>query len=323
MQRFKNLEEQAHDNGNQRCQHHALHAEGAEGNFGSGQADDHDYRRHYQIGRFAVINLALDQHADAGSGDNAEKQDADTAHDRYGNTVDDLGELAAEGQDDGQQGSAADYPGAVNFGDGHYADVFAVCSIRRGAGEAGDNVGQAVGKKGAGKARVFDKVALNDVAGNYQMADVFCQHYEGCGSDDHDGVQIKGRRVEVRHLEPGGVDDGLEIDHAHKGCENIAADDAEKNGDDAHKAAEGDGADNTDCQSKHGYGDIGRLDVLPVSPAMPAATGASSRPMTAMMAPIAAGGKIISIQRVPIKWIITENSMNSRPKTIKPDWAAL
>ena len=56
----------------------------------------------------------------------------------------------------------------------------------------------------------------------------------------------------------------------------------------------------------------------PVRPAMPAAVGASSRPMTAMMAPMAAGGKIISIHFVPTIWMINENSMNNNPKTMKP-----
>ena len=56
----------------------------------------------------------------------------------------------------------------------------------------------------------------------------------------------------------------------------------------------------------------------PVRPAMPAAVGASSRPITAMIAPMAAGGKITSIHLVPTIWMIKEKSINNKPKTMKP-----
>ena len=61
----------------------------------------------------------------------------------------------------------------------------------------------------------------------------------------------------------------------------------------------------------------------PTRPAMEAAVGASSRPMMAMMAPIAAGGKMKSIHLVPSILTMKENRMNSRPKTMKPDWASV
>ena len=60
----------------------------------------------------------------------------------------------------------------------------------------------------------------------------------------------------------------------------------------------------------------------PTRPAMDAAVGASSRPMMAIMAPIAAGGKMKSIHLVPSIFTIKENRMNSKPKTINPDWAS-
>ena len=59
-----------------------------------------------------------------------------------------------------------------------------------------------------------------------------------------------------------------------------------------------------------------------VSPAMLVATGASSRPMMATMAPMAAGGKMMSIHRVPAKRTTWETRMKTRPKTMKPPWAA-
>ena len=45
--------------------------------------------------------------------------------------------------------------------------------------------------------------------------------------------------------------------------------------------------------------------------------------MTAMIEPMAAGGKLISTHLVPI--ILTRNAkkMNRRPKTMKPDWASV
>ena len=57
----------------------------------------------------------------------------------------------------------------------------------------------------------------------------------------------------------------------------------------------------------------------PVRPAIPAAVGASSSPITAMIAPMQAGGKMMSIQPVPVYLMISENKIKIRPKTIKPD----
>ena len=52
------------------------------------------------------------------------------------------------------------------------------------------------------------------------------------------------------------------------------------------------------------------------------ATGASSRPMTATIAPIAAGGKTTSSQRVPATRTTCETRMKKRPNAMKPPWAA-
>ena len=65
-----------------------------------------------------------------------------------------------------------------------------------------------------------------------------------------------------------------------------------------------------------------RGTVLAVRPAMFVATGASSRPMIATMAPMAAEGNMTSIQRVPAKRTTCETRMKTRPKTMKPPWAA-
>ena len=60
----------------------------------------------------------------------------------------------------------------------------------------------------------------------------------------------------------------------------------------------------------------------PVRPAMPAAVGSNSRPMTATMAPMAAGGKTTSIQSVPAKRTTCETTMKKRPKAMNPLCAA-
>ena len=262
VQIFKEFEEQAHDNGNNGRQYHALYGEGTEGKLRTGQADNHDNRGHNEVGGFAVIHLAFNQYADAGGSDYAEQQHADAAHNRNGDAVDDLAELAAEGEDDGHDSCAADNPGAVHLGDSHNADVLAVGGVRRSASEAADDVGQAVSEQGAGEAGVFDEVAVDDVAGNDQVADMLSKHYESCRSDNQNGVDIKNRRIEMRHLEPRCVINRLEVDHAHEGSKDIAADYAEENRNDAHEAAEGNGADDADSQRKHGNRDAGGVDVV-------------------------------------------------------------
>ena len=62
--------------------------------------------------------------------------------------------------------------------------------------------------------------------------------------------------------------------------------------------------------------------VVPVRPAMSVATGASSRPITATMAPMAAGGKTTSSHRVPATRTTPATRMKNRPKPMKAPWAA-
>ena len=62
--------------------------------------------------------------------------------------------------------------------------------------------------------------------------------------------------------------------------------------------------------------------VSAVRPAMPAAVGMSSSPMTATMAPIAAGGKITSIQLVPMARTMSPTMQKTTPTTMKPPSAA-
>ena len=262
VQGFKELEDKAHNNSNNSCQHHALYGKGTEGELRTGKADNHNNRGHYEVGGFAVIYLTFNQYADAAGSDYAEQQDADAAHNRNGDTVNQLAELAAEGKDDCHDSSAADNPGAVNLGDCHNADVFTVGSVRSCAGKAADNVGKAVCEQGSGQARILNQVAVNNVAGYYEMADVLSQYNECCRSDNHNSVDIENRSVEMRYLEPGSVNYRLEVDDTHDGCKNITADNAEENRDDAHKAAESNGAYNTDSQREHGNGNVDHINVI-------------------------------------------------------------
>ena len=54
----ENFEGYAEHDGDKRCQNHALYADGAEGKFCAGQADNHDNGGHNKVRGFAVINLA-------------------------------------------------------------------------------------------------------------------------------------------------------------------------------------------------------------------------------------------------------------------------
>ncbi|MPN59353.1 hypothetical protein SDC9_207074 [bioreactor metagenome] len=62
--------------------------------------------------------------------------------------------------------------------------------------------------------------------------------------------------------------------------------------------------------------------VFAVKPAISAATGASSRPITATMAPIAAGGKTTSIHLVPITLRLSATIVKIAPTAMKPPKAA-
>ena len=59
-----------------------------------------------------------------------------------------------------------------------------------------------------------------------------------------------------------------------------------------------------------------------VSPAIFAAVGMSSSPMTATIAPMEAGGKITSIQPVPMAWMMKLTRQKTTPTTMKPPSAA-
>ena len=66
----------------------------------------------------------------------------------------------------------------------------------------------------------------------------------------------------MRNLEPGGIQNRLEVDDTYDGSKYVTADNAEKNGDDAHKAAEGNRAYNTDGEREHGNGHVSHIDFV-------------------------------------------------------------
>src|SRR5690625_56096 len=55
-----------------------------------------------------------------------------------------------------------------------------------------------------------------------------------------------------------------------------------------------------------------------IQPAISAATGTSSNPITATIAPIAAGGKTMSIQSVPASLTITPTAVKTTPTSKNP-----
>ncbi len=249
---FEDFVEKSHDDGYQCGQHHALYAEGAEGDFGAADAHNDDDRCHYQVAGFGVVNLAIHQNPETADGDNAEEQDADAAHDGYGDGADEGCQFADEAKEDGEAGRAADNPGAVYFGDGHNPDVFAIGGVGGGSGKTADDIAETVRKEGAGQARFFNQIPAHNIAGNRQVADMFRQNHEGGGGNNHNGVQIELGCVELGQLEPGGCGNAGKIHYAQADGKDVAADDPEENGDNAHEAGEGHGAHNSHRQSEEG-----------------------------------------------------------------------
>ena len=152
---FEDFVEEPHDDGNQCGQHHALYAEGTEGDFGTADAYDDDDRSHNQVAGLGVVNFAVHQNPETDDGDDTEEQDADAAHDRHGNGADEGRQFADEAQENGEAGRTADNPGAIYFGNCHNTDVFTIGCVGCGAGKSGNHIAQAVSKKGTGKSRFF------------------------------------------------------------------------------------------------------------------------------------------------------------------------
>ena len=127
-----------------------------------------------------VVNFAIYQNTDTGSGNNAEEQHGYTAHYRYRNTLNGSGQLAEAGQNNGKDCCATDNPGGEYLGNRQYTDVLAISGIRGGAEEARQDGGDTVTDDGAVKSRILGKVSTYNVTGYKQMAYMFGDNHQSC-----------------------------------------------------------------------------------------------------------------------------------------------
>lgn len=236
-------------------QAHALQLHRPKDDGRAGETGDHRDCGQDQISGFRIVYALFDQHADTGSGDEAEEEDADAAHDRSRDAVDERGDLSDEGEEDGEACGAADDPGAVDARHCHDAHVFTIRGIRRRADEAGNHIRQAVGKERAVKSRIFDEVAADDVARDEEMADVFGENHEERRKDHHDGRKIEMRRIEGRQGEPWHFFHMREVYDPHEDGENVAGDDTDEDRDDGDESASKDSREDGDDQGEHGNRD--------------------------------------------------------------------
>ena len=106
-----------------RAQRYTLELHRADAYSRAAQAHDEHHGGQDEIGRSGIVHSGLHQHADARSGNDAEKQDADTAHDRSRNGADEGREHADKGQGDGQNGRPADDPHGIDPDNGQVINV--------------------------------------------------------------------------------------------------------------------------------------------------------------------------------------------------------
>ena len=87
---------------------------------------------------------------------------------------------------------------------------------------------------------------------------MFSQDDEQGRHDHHDGTEVKFRLIKSRQGKPGNFLNMGQVDDAHEEGQDIAGNDADKNGDDADEAAAEDSRQNGDDQGK-GRNDHGRF----------------------------------------------------------------
>lgn len=169
--------------------------------------------------------------------------------------MDEGGNLANEGEDNGKYGGAGNDPGAVYAGHGHDAHVFTVGGVRRGAYEAGNDIGQAVGKEGAVQAGIFDQISSYNITGHKEMAQVFRKNHEYRRQNHHNGGQIEMGRIESGESHPGHFFHMVEIHYPHEDGKDVAGNDADEDGDDGNETPSQHRSQDGHHQSKHGNGD--------------------------------------------------------------------
>src|SRR5208282_2904415 len=129
---FGDPDQQADDDGHQGGQGHALEFHGAQGDLGAADPHHEGDGGEDHVAGLGVVHLLLQDHADAGGGDDAEQQQEDPAHDRHRDAADQGADLADEGDGDGDDRGPADDPDAEHPGDGHDPDVLAVGGVGGG-----------------------------------------------------------------------------------------------------------------------------------------------------------------------------------------------
>ena len=80
-------------------QAHALQLHRPKDDGRTGEAGDHRDCGQDQISGLRIVHMLFDQHADTGSCNEAEEEDADAAHDRSRDAVDERGDLSDEGEE--------------------------------------------------------------------------------------------------------------------------------------------------------------------------------------------------------------------------------
>ena len=248
-------EGQGGDDSHYGSQAHAFQLHRAEDDGGAREAGDHGDRGKDQVSGFRVIYPFFNEHTDTGSSDETEEEDAHAAHDRGGDGVNEGGDFADEGEQNGKASSTADDPGAVYAGHGHDAHIFPIGRIWRRTDEARNHIGQAVGEEGPMEPWVLDQVAAYDITGDEKMADVFCQHHEEGWENHHDGRYVEMGRIERRESKPWHFFYVRKIHHAHENRQDVASDDADQNRDDGNKTTSQHSSQDGYHQGEHGNGD--------------------------------------------------------------------
>lgn len=160
--------------------------------------------------------------------------------------------LSDKGENNGKHRSPCNDPGAVHAGHGHDAHVFTVSGIRRGTDEAGNNIGQAVGKERPVKAGILDQISSHNITGHKEMAQMLCENHEYRRQNHHNGGQIEMGSIESGECHPGHFLHMVEIHHPQNHGENIAGNNAHQDRDNGNEPPSQHRSQNGNHQSKHG-----------------------------------------------------------------------
>ena len=224
---IENKESQGGEDSYDSREAHAFELDGAQDDGSTGEAGNHGHRSEDQISRLGIVYLLFDEHADTRRSDEAEEEDADAAHDGSRDGVDEGCDFSDEGEKDSEDSGTADDPSTIDASHGHDAHVFAVGSIRCRTDAAGNHIGEAISEEGPMEAGVLDQISTDDITGDEEMADVFCQHHEESRENHHDRRGIEVRRIKSREGEPRHFFHMGEIDDAHENGEDVARDDTD------------------------------------------------------------------------------------------------